>query len=139
MTRPRPDSCAGLCLNACGINPLDNFIYCRAYNPDVVNGVPNAFVRITCPGLDGLANYDPPIDPVTGYVCFLGGRFVDARAASFDLEGNYYMRSVPDSSFQNPNGLYKLTNNSIQSLSASTTYVNDGQGAFPIRSHLELG
>ena len=49
----------GLCLNACSINPIDNFVYCQQLNP-------RQFVRVDCP-LDP-NNLPPPA--VSGTVCY---------------------------------------------------------------------
>ena len=53
--------------NACGINPVDNGIYCitRGNNPDNLN---DFFVRINC----DFTGWSPGDDPVQGDVCWFG-------------------------------------------------------------------
>ena len=92
----------GVCLNACSVNPSDNFIYCQQLNP-------RQFVRVDCP-LDP-NNLPPPA--VDGKLCYFGD-ISPSFAASFDLEtANFYYRSG--------SSLFELTNADIQSFQGSTT------------------
>ena len=92
----------GLCLNACSISPVDNFIYCQQQNP-------RQFVRVDCPLVP--ASLPPP--PVTGTVCYFG-EIEPTFSASFDLEtGTFYYR--------NGGTVFELTNADIQSFQGSTT------------------
>jgi len=107
----------GLCLNGCGINPVDNFIYCRAWNTGsgtFWSGpiVRNNLVRITCPGL---TTFTPGVAPVTGSACFLG-RYDNPIAASFGVNGNYYWRDSTN--------IWYLNTTSLQELTASETPSN---------------
>ncbi|CAK9019113.1 unnamed protein product [Durusdinium trenchii] len=71
----------GVCLNACGINPIDSAIYCHTRG----NSFEEQFVRVDCPVSDLQS-------PVQGSLCYFGPGG-DSFAGAFDPKtGNYIFR-----------------------------------------------
>lgn len=76
-----------VCLNACGLSPVDGAIYCEVIWTSPPNPV-RQFARVNCP-------FDPTNQAtVTGSLCYFG-EIQASFAGTFDAAGTFYYRAGP--------------------------------------------
>lgn len=110
----------GRCLNACGIHPQTNLMYCNE-RPGSDN-----LVRVDCnvsvADLEArqLAGTLGAYVPVNGSLCFLG-RLQNTFAANLDLDGNYWLKSNDDDFGNQGGALFRITNATLNTLTPGST------------------
>ncbi|CAE7193475.1 unnamed protein product, partial [Symbiodinium natans] len=72
----------GECFNACGVNPLDNYIYCMTEEPSNTGYI----ARLTCPTIPFFSDAGP--SSAAGSICYIGTQR-SSVSAGFSLDGRY--------------------------------------------------
>eukprot|EP00438_Fugacium_kawagutii_P036499 Skav201084 [mRNA] locus=scaffold2138:143028:149923:- [translate_table: standard] len=116
----------GVCLNACGIHPQTNLIYCN-----------------NRPGSDNLVRVDCDIniadlekrnqegtlaeaEAVTGTVCYLG-QLQETFAANFDEKGDFWFKQNVGEKKDKTGDLFLVTNETLDSLTGQTSVFTSGR------------
>ena len=78
-----------VCLNACGLSPVDHAIYCEVIWESAPPAPIRQFARVNCP-------FDPANQAATvaGSLCYFG-TIAASFAGAFDAAGTYYYRNGP--------------------------------------------
>lgn len=115
----------GRCLNACGIHPQTNLLYCneRPGNDNLVRV--DCDVNVAELEARTVAGTVGAYVAVTGSLCFLG-RLQDTFSSNLDVDGNFWFM-IRDASYDPRGGaLYRITNATLGTLIGSTVPVTSG-------------